>query len=244
MTIGKKNTKKGNKKKATDSIHHKDWFNVKAPCFFRNRRIGKTLAKRTTGTKTSTDALKGRVFEVSLADLQQDEDKYASRKIKLRVEGVHGSDCLTNFWGMDLTKDKIRSLFTKRQTAIEANVNIRVTDGHKLRIFVIGFTKKDINRKDRACYAKSSQIRQIRKRMVDIVKKEVDERDLQNLVSKLISEVIGKNIEKSCSGIYPLRNCMVRKVKMLDNPICDLVKLMNLHENSCSQIDTVVGSST
>jgi small subunit ribosomal protein S3Ae len=250
MTLGgnlKKYKDKRNKKNDKDSITHKDWFNVKVPCFFTNRRIGKTLAARTTGTKTSTDALKGRIFEVSLADLQQDEDK-DSRKLRLRVEDVKESEhaCFTNFWGMDLKRDKIRSLVKKWQTTIEANVDVGVTDGYKLRIFVIGFTRKGSDRKDskRTCYAKSSQIRQIRKRMIDVVIKEVDKCDLQNLVSKLISEVIGKNIKKSCSGIYPLRECMVRKVKMLGNPVCDKLKLMSLYENTnCSKIDTVLEPS-
>ena len=37
------------------------------------------------------------MFEVSLADLQQDEDQ-AFRKIKLRAEDVQGKNVLTNFW--------------------------------------------------------------------------------------------------------------------------------------------------
>lgn len=36
------------------------------------------------------------MFEVSLADLQQDEDQ-AFRKIKLRAEDVQGKNVLTNF---------------------------------------------------------------------------------------------------------------------------------------------------
>jgi ribosomal protein S3AE len=37
------------------------------------------------------------VFEVSLADLQNDEDQ-AYRKIRLRAEDVQGRNVLTNFW--------------------------------------------------------------------------------------------------------------------------------------------------
>lgn len=32
---------------------------------------------------------------------------------------------------------------------------------------------------------------------------------------KLVPEVIGREIEKSCQGIYPLQNVFVRKVKIL-----------------------------
>ena len=43
--------------------------------------------------------LKHRVFEVSLDDLQNDEDQ-AYRKIRLRAEDVQGMNVLTNFWVM------------------------------------------------------------------------------------------------------------------------------------------------
>ena len=61
----------------------------------------------------ASDALKGRVFEVSLADLQDDEVTY--RKFRLMVEDVQGKQCLTNFHGLDMTTDKLRSLVKKWQ---------------------------------------------------------------------------------------------------------------------------------
>lgn len=45
----------------------------------------------------ASEGLKSRVFEVSLADLQGDED-HAYRKIRLRSEDVQGKNVLTNFW--------------------------------------------------------------------------------------------------------------------------------------------------
>ena len=47
----------------------------------------------------ASEGLKHRVFEVSLADLQSDEDQ-AYRKIRLRAEDVQGKNVLTNFWVM------------------------------------------------------------------------------------------------------------------------------------------------
>ena len=55
------------------------------------------------------------MFEVSLADLQNDE--VAFRKFKLIVEDVQGKNCLTNFHGMDMTTDKLRSLVKKWQVS-------------------------------------------------------------------------------------------------------------------------------
>lgn len=240
MAVGKNKRlskgKKGGKKKAVDPFSRKDWYEVKAPTIFTTCQVGKTLVTRTTGTKTASDSLKGRVFEVSLADLQQDEDQ-ASRKVRLCVHEVQDRNCLTNFCGMDLTTDKMRSLVKKWQTTIETNVDIKTTDGYTLRLFLIGFTKKRPNQIRTTSYAQSSQVRQIRKRMLDIVNREVGSCDLKEVVHKLISEVIGKQIEKHCSGIYPLQNCMIRKVKVLKAPKFDLAKLMDIHENYSVEVD-------
>ena len=66
-------------------------------------------------TEIASDGLKGRVFEVSLADLQNDE--VAFRKFKLVAEEVQGRNVLTSFHGMDLTTDKLRSMVKKWQVS-------------------------------------------------------------------------------------------------------------------------------
>ena len=85
---------------------------------FTVRNVGKTPQTRTQGTKIASDGLKGRIFECSLADLNQDEDQ-AFRKMFLKCEDVQGKNVLTNFYGMDFTTDKIRSLVRKWFSLIE-----------------------------------------------------------------------------------------------------------------------------
>ncbi|XP_053423698.1 40S ribosomal protein S3a-like [Nycticebus coucang] len=108
MAVGKnkrltKGSKKGAKKKVVDPFSKKDWYDVKAPAIFNVRNIGKTLVTRTQGTKIASDGLKGHVFEVSLADLQNDE--VAFRKFKLITEDVQGKNCLTSMaWILPMTK--------------------------------------------------------------------------------------------------------------------------------------------
>lgn len=159
------------------------------------------------------------MFEVNLADLKGDED-LAFRKIRLCCEEVEGNSCLTNFHGMDLTRDKVChtarlmlcpmgphtnnlsplfalllppvaahqlcSLIKKKQTLIEAWVDIKTTDGYTMRLFAIGFTtkaNKDHLRK--TWYAQSSQVRAIRKKMVEVVNREAGKSDMKELVAKL-----------------------------------------------------------
>merc|ERR1719361_146662 len=109
---------------------------------------------------TRPDGLKGRVYECALADLNNDENAF--RKFKLICEDVQGKYCYTNFHGMDITRDKLCSLVRKWQTLIEANVDVKTTDGYLLRIFAIGFTKKRNNQVKKnllcaACPGKSNQ---------------------------------------------------------------------------------------
>ena len=142
---------------------------------------------------------------MSLADLQKDED-HAFRKVKLRVDEVQGKNCLTNFHGLDFTSDKLRSLVRKWQSLIEANITVKTTDDYLLRLFAIAFTKRRPNQIKRTTYAASSQIRAIRKKMVEIIQREASSCTLSQLTTKLIPEVIGREIEKSTQGIYPLQN--------------------------------------
>lgn len=236
MAVGKnkglaKGGKKGVKKKIVDPFTRKDWYDVKAPsAMFTSRQVGKTLVNRTQGTKIASEGLKHRVFEVSLADLQSDQDAERSfRKFRLIAEDVQGHNVLTNFHGMDLTTDKLRSMVKKWQTLIEANVDVKTTDGYLLRLFCIGFTHKDQISQRKTCYAQHNQVRQIRKKMVEIIVNEVIKSDLKEVVSKLLPDSIAKEIEKKCQGIYPLHDVFIRKVKVLKKPRFELSKLLELH---------------
>merc|ERR1712038_1675619 len=219
-------------KKVVDPFLKKDWYDVKAPSMFNIRQIGKTLVTRTQGTKIASDGLKGRVFECSLADLQTDE--VAFRKFKLIAEEVQGRNVLTNFHGMDLATDKLRSMVKKWQTLIEGTCDVKTTDGFLLRMFCIGFTQKRPNQLKKTCYAQATKVRAIRKKMIEIMTREVSSNDLKEVVGKLIPDSIGRDIEKACQGIFPLHDVFIRKVKILKKPKFDVSKLMELHGEGSS----------
>jgi len=236
MAVGKnkrltKGGKKGGKKKAGDPFLKKEWYDIKAPSVFSVRQCGKTLVSRTQGTKIATEELKGRVLEVNLADLNHDDDQ-SYKKVRLCIEDVQGRNCLTDFHGLELTRDKQCSLIRKWHTMIEAHVDVKTTDGYMVRLFVIAFTKRQQNQEKTNCYAQSAQIRKIRKKMIDIVAEEAGKVQLRELVKKLIPESIGKEIEKHTQGIYPLKDCLIRKVKILKKPKFDITKLMEMHQDT------------
>ncbi|CAL9073147.1 unnamed protein product [Musa textilis] len=236
MAVGKNKRiskgKKGGKKKTVDPFSKKDWYDIKAPSVFQEQRRGRREHREAHSgfsfCQIASEGLKHRVFEVSLADLQNDEDQ-AHRKIRLRSEDVQGKNVLTNFWGMDLTTDKLRHIVRKWQTLIEAHVDVKTTDNYTLRMFCIAFTKRRPNQVKRTCYAQSSQIRQIRRKMREIMVNQATTCDLKDLVLKFIPDVIGKEIEKATTSIFPLQNVYIRKVKILKAPKFDLGKLMEVH---------------
>ncbi|KAJ3673951.1 hypothetical protein LUZ60_005943 [Juncus effusus] len=244
MAVGKNKRiskgKKGGKKKTVDPFSKKDWYDIKAPTIFNTRNVGKTLVSRTQGTKIASEGLKHRVFEISLADLQGGDEDQAYRKIRLRAEDVQGKNVLTNFWGMDFTTDKVRSLVRKWQTLIEAHVDVKTTDSYTLRMFCIGFTKRRPNQVKRTCYAQSSQVKQIRRKMREIMVAQAASCDLKELVAKFIPESIGKEIEKATSSIFPLQNVFIRKVKILKAPKFDLGKLMEVHGDYKEDLGTKI----
>jgi len=244
MAVGKNKRlskgKKGLKKKVVDPFSRKDWFDIKAPSIFDVKNVGKTLANRSTGLKNAADSLKGRIIELSLADLNKDEDN-SFRKIKLRIDEVHGKNCLTNFHGMDFTSDKLRSLVRKWQTLIEAHVDVKTTDGYLLRLFAIGFTKRRQSQVSKTTYAQSAQVREIRKKMFEIMTREATSCDLKELVQKFVPEAIGREIEKAARSIYPLQNVYVRKAKILKAPKFDVNKLLELHGETGDETGTKVG---
>ncbi|KAB0338550.1 hypothetical protein FD755_025226, partial [Muntiacus reevesi] len=100
-------------------------------------------------------------------------------------------------------------------------IDIKTTDDYLLHLFCICKTS----------YAQHQQIRQIQKKMKEIVTQEVQTNDLKN---KLILDSIGTDIEKSCQSIYLLHEVFVRKVKLLKKPKFELGKLMEQHGEGSS----------
>ena len=174
---------------------------------------------------------------MSLADLSaSNAEDVDYRKIKLVAEEVQGRAVLCNFYGMDMTRDKLSSLIRKWQTLIEAQVDATTTDGYKLRLFALAFTMRRKNQIRKTSYATTSQVRAIRKKMVDIMRAAVEASDLKDLVKKFIPEALGKEIEKACQGVYPLQNVFIRKVKTIKTPRFDVTRLMEMHGETAEDV--------
>lgn len=228
-----KGGKKGQKKKQADAFLKKVWYNIKAPTYFKGAgtKVGRTCVTKTQGTKIETEGLKGRICEFNVADLNQSEDGF--KKIKLEVQEIQGKNCLTDFNGLDVTRDKMCQMIRKRHSLIDCWADCKTLDGYVVRVFVIAFTK-DI--KDHQVsvftYAQSAQIKRIRKKIVQVLQAEIGQKSLSAFVGALLMDKIETEIRKACEHVYPLDPVHIRKVKIVKKPKMDIVKLMEIHDKN------------
>merc|ERR1712087_918504 len=113
---------------------------------------------------------------------------------------------------------------------ITAFCDAKTTDGYVLRVKALAFTKRQMGQIKKNCYAKTSQMRVIRGRMREIIKNHVSGSDLKGVVEKLSKSDIGNDIRKSCQLTFPLKICLIEKVKVMRKPKKDVAKLMQMHD--------------
>ncbi|AFP65291.1 40S ribosomal protein S3A (nucleomorph) [Chroomonas mesostigmatica CCMP1168] len=210
------------KKKPIDSIEKKEWIFVKTPMNFGSNIFGHTLLNKST---SSIPNINNKIFNVSLADINENE-KDSFVKIKLKGSKLEYGDllgfenekkCLTDFYGSEITRDKLSSMVKKWQTTIESAIDIKTEDGFFLRIFWIAFSKKKKGQLKKAFYLNSSQIRAIRRKISEIILQITNKRILANLLIGDIyfSRHINNQIVRVCRKIAPIHSFYFRKIKML-----------------------------
>ena len=223
--------KKGSKKRQHHPFSKKVWYTVQAPSAFQTREACLTPVNKTSGRHKESSSLKGRVFDISLADLNQDAPEMSWRKIQLQVAGVEGQKAYTLFHGMSMTKDRLCHIVKKWQTTIETFVNVKTRDGYFLRVFAVGFTARRKTQLSATSYATNCQIGKIRKKMRDIMTEEIRGSLLKQVSSKFIERGIEKRIGTECNKIFPLQNIYLKKCKMLKQPKLPFAKLMDMYSD-------------
>ena len=230
MSLGKNKKnfskgRKGAKKKVGERFLKKEWWNIKAPGMFMKRMFTQSPVNQTVGKKLASECMKGRVFEANLGDLNTGYK--ADKKIKLIVEDADGKSriALTNFYGLECTRDYLCSLIRKWHTLIDLFVDCKTSDGFLMRFFVVAFTANEYKQKKATCYANRSQVKQMRAIITKIITKVCKASTLKDLVGKVLGEELTNEMAQKCKHIFPLENITIRKVKSIKRPRVDMTQL-------------------
>lgn len=234
MAIGKgsnkKGGKRGNKKKVVEPMTRKEWYDVVAPATFKTRQCAKALCNKTSGLKIAADNLRGRVYEVNQAELDDANNKEQPfRRIKLEIKEVQGRNLLTQFHSLHMTTDKLRSMLRKWCTLIESVIEAKTADGYTLRLFVAAFTTKQPGQLSKNCYAPTRLEKWVRFRMTKMVQKKMAKQTIDQAVASLTSDSLVDSLHRRCNPILPLRDVKLTKVKVVRQPKLDVGKLLDSH---------------
>ena len=246
MTVGKnkglaKKGGKGIKKADRHAFTKKEWFKlITAPTFGNPKPAGWVPGNTTIGKRRAEENVMGRVCEVAYTDINE-SSKFYWRKVKMEVEKVEGGSLYTSFNGMSVTRERIMSLLKKRQTLIEVFADVKTNDNYILRVFVLLCTRPVQGQKKINSYAKSSEVRKIRKLVIKVLTEKASKESIDSFANNILSDSIPETLIKEASRIYPIRVCIVTKVKVLKKSKIDVGKLVE--ESQTKKVEVVTTDS-
>jgi small subunit ribosomal protein S3Ae len=217
-----KNAKRGEK----HPFLKKEWFTLISPSALKKTvPVGWTVCKKPTGTQVVSDFLKGRVAEISYADITENA-RDVTKKVKMVVDEIQGNICATSFYGFELSKEKIFAMLKKRQSLIEVYTDVRCNDAVILRIFLVMTTSRKPNQVKLNSYAKQSTIRLLRKKLVTELVQYAATKTSDDFAYEAISGVLTTKLEKSACEVVPEIKLQISKMKTVKRGNVDLRKIL------------------
>ncbi len=184
-----------------DKWREKVWYQILAPDYFDNKEIGTTPAG-------NADLLIGRTVQPTLYDLTGDFEKIHV-KLRFKILEVAGQQAKTTFYGHEWSSDYLRGLVRRGTSRIDWIGPILTKDDYLMRISVIVFT---ITR------AKTSHEHAVRKAVEKVIRAHAKKHVFDDLVQKVILGELATDVFESVRKIIPVRECEIRKSKVLKGP--------------------------
>ncbi len=179
----------------------KKWYRVLAPPIFNFVEVGEVPA-------LDPSYLLNRTLEVTLYDLTGDITKLHI-KLKFQIVYVEGDTAYTQFKGMELARDYIRSLVRRGTSKVDGYFDVYTADGHHLRVASLVIT---------AHRAKKSQERAIRKVAREIIEEWAANNTFYDFIKKAVFGDLANAIMEKARKIYPLKASEIMKIKVFSAP--------------------------
>jgi small subunit ribosomal protein S3Ae len=184
----------------------KVWLKLITPEFLGKKELGEIPANE-------PEAAKGRRVILSAIDVLGDFNKYYLKFI-FKVGEVDNQNAYLYFDGIECTRDYIARMIRRRVDRIDFVIDKVTKDGVKLRIKTLAVTRRV-----------SSEIKtKIRKKIEEILDKEVPNLTMNEFVLKVLSDEFKNFIISSLHKIYPVRHFEFRKIEV-KTPLEELVML-------------------
>jgi small subunit ribosomal protein S3Ae len=176
----------------------KETYTIISPKVFGEKEIGVTFA-------SEPKQLIGSEVILSALELTENMNKYYL-KILFKINRVEGNKAFTEFHGTECLQDYISRMVVRKVRRIDTIQDLFTKDNVKLRVkSICVFSRK----------AKSSIEAKISKKIKEVIKQEVESKNLEDFVKSLISDEIKTKILVEARKIYPIKNFEIRKVEVL-----------------------------
>merc|ERR1712072_744750 len=142
----------------------------------------------------SKDGLMNRVCEVSYSDVKENT-QFPWKKIKMQVEEVKSGNCYTSFYGVDMVREKLYYFLRKKMSLIDVFADVKTMDGYILRVFVTTFTARKSGQVKTNTYAKTSQIRAIRKIFTKILTKAAQNSNISEYTANVLNNTTAEKLQ-------------------------------------------------
>ncbi len=174
----------------------KIWISIVAPKIFKEVEVGETSAY-------DPNDIIGRKLWVYYPQVSGDVTKHYI-KLQFKIVSVKGDKALTKISGYEITRPYLARAIRRRKSKVDLIKDIKCKD-EKIRIKIVALTSSKANAKQRT---------EIRKRMEEILEKEVPKYDLENLILEIINKKLQNSIESGIKKIFPIAFLEVRKIEV------------------------------
>jgi len=184
----------------------KVWLKLILPEFLGKKEVGEIPANE-------PEATKGRRVILSAIDVLGDFNKYYLKFI-FKVGEVDNQNAYLFFDGLECTRDYVARMIRRKVDRTDLVVDKTTKDGVTLRIKTIVVTRR----------VPSGIRTKMRKRIDEILSKEVPELTMDDFILKVLSDDFKNSIVSTLNKIYPVRHFEFRKIEV-KTPLEELVKI-------------------
>lgn len=191
--------KKDKKKQSKIKVKKKTWFKVVSPSIFGMKEIGETYLDR---AEQAID----RVMKVNLKSLTGSM-KDQNIHISLKIKGTKGQVLQTSTVGYQVVPTYIKRVVRKRTSRLDNVFRFTNKAGEEMIVKTLIVT---LNRNKRSTGAT------IRETVKDLLQQEISKNNFENFVNSLVTLRTQLGIKKKLNKIYPVKEVVVRSVKLVD----------------------------